>query len=117
MGFSDITTQDNGIKVYRKEVDYKGNKLVFYSTPLYSKKSDGSFVTYYMDLGFKKGIEVGNKAEIKINKSFLTCTEVKGVSKPKLFVMDFEIIKQGVDADGAGFVDIPEGIDEELPFN
>lgn len=118
-----ITTDDKGVKIYRKDRDTKnGGKFATYTMGVSSKTLDGTWLNGFVDCFFKKGVEVNNKAVIKINNAFPTVTEYNDKKYTKWMILDFEIIDEGEkvvevsNQDIEEFLTIPEGIDEELPF-
>lgn len=116
-------TEKGPVTVYAKErATQNGGKFTTYCVGVASKDKDGNWVNGFIDCNFKKDVVVNNKAKIEIGNSFFTVSEYNGKKYTKLFITDFTIVEQGeaqnvgqsVDADG--FVNIPDGIDEELPF-
>lgn len=93
--------------VFAKE--YNGK--IFYSVGLSKKKQDGEYENGYMDVTFKKGVEVPNKTKINIIKGWLTFYINKDKrTVTQIFISEFESEAQ----------DIPSGFsqisDDELPF-
>ncbi|MBO5921944.1 MAG: hypothetical protein J6Q48_06105 [Bacteroidaceae bacterium] len=113
-----VTTDGKPVTVYRKEKDTQnGGKFTTYSIGISSKDKDGNWVNGYLDAQFKKGVEVAHKAKINISNSFYTVNEYNGKKYTKIFVMDFEVVDPGeVQSNDTGFMNIPDGLDEELPF-
>lgn len=125
-----VTSDDKGIKVYRKDRETKsGGTFATYSLAISSKDASGNWINGYMDAKFKKGVEVNNKAKIKINNAFFTVDEYNGKTYPKIFVLDFDVIEQGEvsNINGDAFVnldsnDLPDfmkiddAVGEEVPF-
>jgi len=116
-----LTSDDKGVKIFRKDRDTKnGGKFATYSMSISSKTMDGEWVNGYADCLFKKGVEVYNKAVIKINNAFPTVNEYNGNRYVKWFILDFEVIGQGeapaeVPNDDS-FMVIPDSELVELPF-
>jgi hypothetical protein len=115
-----LETDDKGIKVIRKDGTSKaGNPYTMYSL-MYSFKVGEEWKNGFIDAGFKKGVDLANKSKIIIKDAFLTGTEFNGTTKPKIIVMDFDVLEGG-DApkpvDDGAWMNIPDGIDAELPFN
>lgn len=116
-----VITDDKGVKVIRKDKTSKsGNPYTQYSLMYSSKDKEGNWVNGFIDCEFKKGVEVNNKAKIKIKNSFPICDEYNGNKRNKIKIMDFEVIENGEGAtkttDDDGFMIIPEGSEEELIF-
>jgi hypothetical protein len=108
------------ITVFRKNMTSQaGNSFALYSTIVSNKKEDGSYIGAYLDVLFRKGVEVGNKAKINIKNSFMTVNEYKGEAKLKLFVMDFDVVEPGegqpAPAQDTSFMQIPTDMGD-LPF-
>lgn len=114
-----ITTDDRGTKIYRKDKQTRsGGTFATYSTSISSKKQDGSWVTTYKDCLFKKGVELNNKAVIKIKNAFPIVDEYNDKKYDKIFVMDFEVIDQGeAPADPNAFVSLDAGNEDFMQIN
>lgn len=116
------TTDDKGIKVIRKDkVSKAGNPYTQYSLMTSGKDRDGNWHNAFINCSFRKGVEVKNKSVIKITDSWHTVDEYNGNSSDRIFVNEFEIITEGEDAPASApgsddFMNIPDGIEEELPF-
>lgn len=115
-----ISSDDKGVKVIRKDGTSKaGNPYTMYSL-MYSFKVGDEWKNGFIDAGFKRGVEIANKSKILIKDAFLTGSEFNGTTKPKIIVMDFDVLEGG-DApklvDDGAWMNIPDGIEEELPFN
>lgn len=109
-------------KVYRQDkTSQAGNAYTQYSLSVSSKDKDGNWVNGFLECSFKRGVEVANKAKIKINNAFYTVSEYNGKKSYKVFVMDFEVIEQGegqpAKAPDTSFMSIPDNIGDELPFH
>lgn len=83
-----------------------------YKTTLSTKENDENGeenkIFMQINVGFKKGIELKNKSVIEIKDGFLTFFRVKNSAEdeegkityrnyPKLVVLDFNLIEEGVD--------------------
>lgn len=109
-----LITDDKGVKVFRKEKEYEGKKFYVYSVCDSTKDTDGNYINKYRDIRFRKGIEVADKAEIIIKDSFPILRKDKnGNVYETWMIMDFEFKNKPNDD---GFMDIPDGVQEELPF-
>lgn len=85
------------IRVFRREVDYNGKTLVFYSTPIKKKEYDGTFNYYYKNIKFRKGVDLQNKCTIKINNMFEDVSKnTKDNYNPiwSLFISDYELVEE-----------------------
>ena len=115
-----IISDDKPVKVIRKDGTSKaGNPYTMYSL-MYSFKVGDEWKNGFIDAGFKKGVDLANKSKIIIKDAFLTGTEFNGTTKPKIIVMDFDVLEGGdapKPADDGAWMNIPDGIDAESPFN
>lgn len=117
-----LSADDRGVKVYRHDkVSAAGNPYTMYSLAVSSKGSDGNWNQGYMDCAFKKGVSVNNKSVIRIKNAFPTVNSYNGKSTVRWMITDFDVISDGeapapAQSPVSGFMDIPDGIDEELPF-
>lgn len=115
-----LKTDEKGIKVIRKDGTSKaGNPYTLYSL-MYSFKVGDEWKNGFIDAGFKKGVDLANKSKIIIKDAFLTGSEFNGTIKPKIIVMDYEVLEGGdapKPADDGAWMNIPDGIENELPFN
>ena len=115
-----IKTDGKPVMVVRQDkTSSNGKAYTQYSLMVSSKNTEGAWISGFIDCQFKKGVEVANKTKININNSFYTVNEYNGKKYIKLFVLDFEVAEPGeapqtVDSDG--FMNVVEGISEELPF-
>ena len=116
MGLKLVSDDKGPVKVFRKDKEYAGGTFATYSVGVSSKDKDGNWVNGYLDVQFKKGVELGNKAEIKVINSFPTVREYNGKKYVSWFILDFEEVSQGEAPSSAdmGFANIP--FDEQLPF-
>lgn len=114
-----ITTDDRGVKVIRQDKTSKnGTPYTAYSLMVSSKSGD-DWVNGFIDCAFPKGTDIPNKTIINIKTAFYMASEYNGKTFTKVFVKDYEILKKEAAAlptDDDGFMNVPEGIQEELPF-
>lgn len=113
-----IKTDDKGVKVFRKDREGKNGPWATYSVGVSSKDMNGNWINGYVDVQFKKGVEVNNKATIVINNAFPVVNESNGRTFVKYMITDFTVLEEGQPqpvANNDGFVNIPEGADD-LPF-
>lgn len=112
-----VITDDKGVKIFRKDgTSSSGNPYTTYSMGVSQKNADGSWKSGYMPVRFKKGVEVNHKATIKIKNSFPTINEYNGNKTFPIMITDFEVIDEGEVKNSQGFMDIPNGVSEDLPF-
>ena len=76
--------------IFRK--DY--NDRPSYSLGLSKKDKDGNYVNGYMNVNFKKGVELQNKTKIKIKEAWLGFNAKDGKTYPYIFINDFDIIEE-----------------------
>ena len=120
-----ISTDEKGIKVIRKDGTSKaGNPYTMYSL-MYSFKVGEEWKNGFIDCSFKKKedgtpVDLANKSKILIKDAFLTGTEFNGTTKPKIIVMDYEVLEGGENSpkpSADDFLMIPDGADEFMPFS
>ena len=124
MGLQLITDSKN-VTVYRKDKQTSnGGTFATYCVKVSSKKQDDTWVSAFIDVVFRKGVEVNNKAVISIKNSFPVINEYNGKTYIKWMIMDFDVIEQGEGQtvaptpNGDGFMTIPSGLEDEgLPFS
>lgn len=75
--------------------DYNGN--TFYSIGISKKKQDGKYENGYINVRFKKDVELENRTKIKIKKAWIDfyCKDRK--TFPYIFVSEFEIVEEKKD--------------------
>ena len=118
-----LVTDSKNVTVYRKDKQMQnGGTFATYCVKVSSKKQDDTWVSAFIDVVFRKGVEVNNKAVISIKNSFPTINEYNGKTYIKWMIMDFEIVESGELPQTAPtpssdeFMNIPDGIEGELPF-
>ena len=127
-----IVTDDRPVKIIRKDkVSAAGNAYTQYSAMVASKDKGGNWHNGFIDVAFKSGVSVDNKAQIAIKNAFPVVSEYNGKTSVKWMITDFDVIVHGegiVDhtnasngngmaTDADGFLQINADIDlEELPF-
>lgn len=110
-----VITDERGVKVW---VDTRG-QYPRYSCSLGKKNEAGEYDNFYMEVKFNKDLpKPDNGDEIIINDSFLTFNvwndkEGKKRTSPYLMIQQYDNLSSNIPAD---LIDIPEGVDEELPF-
>ena len=127
-----IVTDDRPVKIIRKDkVSAAGNAYTQYSAMVSSKDKDGNWHNGFIDVSFKHGVSVDNKAQIAIKNAFPVVSEYNGKTSVKWMITEFDVIVQGevsaaptnasngngMATDADGFLQINADIDlEELPF-
>ena len=127
-----IVTDDRPVKIIRKDkVSAAGNAYTQYSAMVASKDKEGNWHNGFIDVAFKSGVSVDNKAQIAIKNAFPVVSEYNGKTSVKWMITEFDVIVQGegsaaptnesngngMSTDADGFLQINADIDlEELPF-
>lgn len=98
-----------------KEMIFRDDKGDFprYSIGVSSKGPDGEWIKGYVPCKFKKGVELENMTKIKIKNAFYSVSKGSKYNFVSVMITDFEVIEEEKADD---FMDIPSGIEEELPF-
>ena len=109
-----ISTDERGIKVWRDD------KFGFpkYSVSISKKNEDGTYTNAYQTVAFRKGVTLENGEEIIIDKAFPTFDSGKdGRKYVKWMITEFkQMNKAETKKPDDKFVEIPNDVDEELPF-
>ena len=84
-----------------------------YSIGVSSKTPDGEWIKGYVPCKFKKGVEIENMTKILIKNSFYSVSKGEKYNFVSIMITDFEKVEEEKKDD---FMDIPSGIEEELPF-
>ena len=120
-----IITEQTTVTVYVNERQTQNGSFKTYSIGVSSKDKDGNWVNGFLPCNFRKGTDIANKSKITISNSFPTVrkyTDKTGTERTEIgiFVLDFEVVEGGQPAPAPsgdmGFVNIPDGLDTELPF-
>lgn len=81
---------DKPYTIYLKE--YGERK--YYKVRLSKKKQDGNFENGYIDIQFKKDVEINNKDQIYLKNAFLTFYKSKeDKTIPYIMVLEYELVK------------------------
>lgn len=119
-----ITTEQGPVMVFVNERQTQNGSFKTYSIGVSSKDKDGNWINGFLPCNFRKGTEIENKSKITIKNSFPTVrryTDKAGTERTEIgiFVLDYVVVEDGSPApipSVEGFMNIPDGIDEELPF-
>lgn len=94
------------------------NDKGFYSTSLSRKKQDGTYENAYINVGFRKGVDIPNKTLINVKNGFLTfdnraTEDGKTTTYFRLFISDYDLV-----GDAAEPVQTNNSVsnDDDLPF-
>ena len=79
----------------KEEMIFKSeyNDKPIYRIGLSKKDKNGNYVKGYMNVNFKKDVDVPNMTKIKIKNAWLDFYKVDVKTVPVIFISDFEIIK------------------------
>lgn len=108
------------VRIFRKDkATHNGGTFATYSFSVSSKDKDGNWVSGWFDAVFPKGTELNDKTDIKITNAFPVVSPYNGKAYVKWYIKEFEILSEGQPtpvADADGFINVPEGVNEDLPF-
>lgn len=108
-----ITTDDKGLMIWR---DDKG-QFPNYSYSISRKDDKGGYINSYRSVRFKQGVELQNKTLISIKNAFESFNVGKDGKKYQyLMITDFDVISGGEDSGIPDMPDIPDGMDDAVPF-
>ncbi len=80
-----------GMRINGENVMIFKNENGRYTTSISNKKEDGSYENAYLQVQFRKGVELENKTRINIKDGFLTFFRTQeGNTVYKIVVLDFE---------------------------
>ena len=79
----------------KEEMIFKNeyNDKPYYTIGLSKKDKDGNYINGYMNVSFKKGVELENKTKIRIKSAWLDFYKKDIKTIPIIFVNEFEIVK------------------------
>ena len=109
-----VKSDDKGVMVFANEKEGANGKYTLYSIGVSSKNTNGGYNSGYINVRFKKGVEVANKSKIKINNAFYVVNKSGDKSYVSLMITDFDNMSENANSDG--FVDMNDIKDDELPF-
>ena len=118
-----IVTDDKPVTVVRKDgTSQSGKAYTMYSLMYPFKNSNDEWKNVFIDAQFRKGTDLANKSKINVTNSFMTGSEYNGNTKPKIFVLDYTVVDGGnvqatVAPSDDGFMNIPDSLEDEMPFN
>ena len=119
-----VTTDKKPVTVVRKDgVSQSGKAYTMYSLMYPFKNANDEYENVFVNAQFRKGTDLANKSKINITNAFMTGSEYNGNTKPKIFVLDFEVVEGGnqpqvapQDISSADFMQVDSDLDS-LPFN
>lgn len=103
-----IKSDEKGIRIWKDEK----SSFPRYSYSISRKKTDGNgYDTCYKSVKFKKDVSVENGTDIIVDNAFESFDIGKdGKKYPYLMVTDFHYLED------KSFIDVPDGIEEAMPF-
>ena len=121
-----LTLIGEKVKIIRKDAISKNNKpYTTYAMMVSSKDMEGNWVSGFLNCRFKKGVEVNNKAKIKIAKAFPIASKWNEQTTITWMITEFEVDEVGevAEADAIAsaktnddFMNLDEVEEGELPF-
>ena len=118
-----LLTDDKPVIIFRKDKQTSnGCKFATYCMGISSKDKDGNWVNGFLDVVFKKGVEVNNKAKINIKNAFPTVSKYNDKTYIKWMILEFDVVDNGevpqqAPTPSENWMNIPDGIDNSLPFD
>ena len=117
-----IKTDSKTVTVVRKDgVSQSGKAYTMYSLMYSFKNANEEWKNVFVDAQFRKGTDLANKSKINITNAFMTGSEYNGNTKPKIFVLDYEVVEGNQPAPAPNdneWLNIPDNLDDSsLPFN
>ena len=110
-----VKSDDNGVMVFANQKEKQdGTKYTLYSIGVSSKDKDKNWVSGYLNVRFKSGVEVANKSKIKINNAFPVVSKSGDKTYVSFMITDFDVLESADNNDG--FIDMSNIKDDELPF-
>ena len=110
-----VKSDEKGVMVFANEKEGANGKYTLYSIGVSSKDTNGGWVNGFLNVRFKKGVEVANKTKIKINNAFPVVTKSGDRTYVSFMITDFDNLSEGTNSED-GFIDMSNIKDEELPF-
>lgn len=117
MGLKIITDDYNATVRRFEKTSASGNSYSDYAISLGTKNEDGSWNNALLNVRFKKGVEIPDKAVISINNCFPIVSEYKGKNYINWMITDFDIVEVPEGTQDNGFVNVPEGTPEEVGWD
>jgi hypothetical protein len=81
------------LKVFRK--DYEGR--TYYKVGISKKDQNGNYVNGYLDVRFKKDVELEDRTNIYIKKAWIDFYLKDKKTIPYIFISEFETVDQTID--------------------
>lgn len=110
-----VKSDDKGVMVFANEKEGANGKYTLYSIGVSSKNSNNEWISGYLNVRFKKGVEVANKTKIKVNNAFPVVTKSGDKTYVSFMITDFDNLSEGTNSSD-GFIDMSNIKDDELPF-
>lgn len=102
------------LKVFRK--DYEGK--AYYRVGISKKDKDGNYINGYLDVRFRKDVEVEDRTNIYIKNAWIDFYIKDKKTIPYVFINEFETVEQTVERTHEENTNVKEMTftDEDLPF-
>ena len=110
-----VKSDEKGVMVFANEKEGANGKYTLYSIGVSSKDTNGGWVNGFLNVRFKKGVEVANKTKIKINNAFPVVTKSGDKTYVSFMITDFDNLSEGTNSD-EGWVNLSNIKEEDLPF-
>lgn len=120
MGYT--LTADKAKVIRHDKTSSNGTPYTTYSLMVSSKDSKtDEWANGFLEALFPKGTDIANKTLIKITNAFPMVSTYKDKAYIKWYVKEFDVLQgEGTTGtsqpDSDGFYNVPEGVDEDLPF-
>lgn len=86
-------TESHLLKVFRK--DYEGR--TYYKVGISKKDQNGNYINGYLDVRFKKDVELEDRANIYIKKAWIDFYLKDKKTIPYIFISEFEAVEETID--------------------
>ena len=120
MGYT--LTADKAKVIRHDKTSSNGTPYTTYSLMVSSKDSKtDEWANGFLEALFPKGTDIANKTLIKITNAFPMVSTYKDKAYIKWYVKEYDVLQgEGTTGtsqpDSDGFCNVPEGVDEDLPF-
>lgn len=117
MSIKIITDEYNAIVRCFEKTSAAGNAYKDYAISLETKNVDETWNNALFNVRFKKDVVVPDKTKIKINNCFPVVNMYNGKPYVNWIITDFEVVELPAGATNDGFMDIPDGLPEEVGWD
>lgn len=81
------------VKVYKRQYEEK----TYYSIGISKKDKDGNYINGYLDVRFKKDVELEDRTNIYIKKAWIDFYLKDKKTMPYIFINEFETVHEAVE--------------------